>query len=464
MLFNQNAPGNSPVISPSQAILGGGLGSSLIGFTPAGSGAEIQPAEGKFRQYISVFDFIPIVEQAGISAGTSTFDCAPAFNNAIAFASLVGSGMVFSPPGVYYFQDKLLISSPIWLVGTWGQYSNGSTKGSRLVFPDSVMSSIGSAIEVSADWVVLSGLAISGVSKVAGSNGVRTVGTSSNFCHGFQMDKCAVFGFETGYNIGQYTDHTTVKSSYLSQNTYGTTIETNNKEDIHIFDSFLDNNSFAGIHILDGATTQNLVVIRSHFGFGQYSIWMDPSSTSGGISGLTMIGCPMEACSQGFISVVTLGSVNIEGGYWIWNGTPANPAIKVVGTEYGPININVQFQNANANSPFVFQATSYSKWPISIKGSLVSISGGNFAQAMKSSNLFSTVLTPAVPGSFTFYTNNLGFDVMVYVSGGSVSRIDVGLSGSVVVTGLTSGSFLLLNGDSIRISYTSVPTWMFVYA
>lgn len=442
-----------------------GKGLSLVSFSQNASGAANDiDALSKARQIISVLDFIPKSEWGTIAAGTSSYDCATAFNNAIAYAILLGAGTVTVPPGIYNVGSKISITSPMSLVGSWGQYTGGSVRGSRLVFSDTVMSSIGTAIEIASDWVCLRGIAISGVGKVSGSNGVRTVGTSGDYNHAFQMDRCAVFGFETGLNIGSYTDHPTVKSSYLSNNTYGMTIEPNNHHDIHVLDSYLDNNTISGVRILNGATTQNFVGVRTHFGFGQYGIYMDPSSSSGGIAGLTLIGCPFEACSQGMINIHTLGSVNIIGGYWIWTGAPSNPAVKVVGTEYGPITIDVQFQNSNANSPFVFQATSYSKWPVTIRGSLQSISGGAFAQALKSPNLYNTALTPTLPASFAEQTNNLGFDVMVYVSGGTVSQIAIGLTGAFIDTGLTSGSFKVRNGDKIRITYSVAPTWKWVYA
>lgn len=65
------------------------------------------------------------------------------------------------------------------------------------------------------------------------------------------------------------------------------------------------------------------------------------------------------------------------------------------------------------------------------------------------------VAQPAVPASTVAQTNTTGVDCMVYVAGGTVSAIAVGGTS----TGLTSGAFHVLAGETITLTYTGAPTW-----
>lgn len=62
---------------------------------------------------------------------------------------------------------------------------------------------------------------------------------------------------------------------------------------------------------------------------------------------------------------------------------------------------------------------------------------------------------PAVPASGVAQTNTFSVDAMVHVAGGTVSAIAVGGTG----TGMTSGSFKVLAGQTITLTYSVAPTW-----
>lgn len=67
-----------------------------------------------------------------------------------------------------------------------------------------------------------------------------------------------------------------------------------------------------------------------------------------------------------------------------------------------------------------------------------------------------SVTTPAVPAASTTITNGTGYDVMVYVSGGTAVAVSV----NGVATGLAAGSFYLPAYGSINLgAYTAAPTW-----
>lgn len=63
---------------------------------------------------------------------------------------------------------------------------------------------------------------------------------------------------------------------------------------------------------------------------------------------------------------------------------------------------------------------------------------------------------PAVPASTVAQTNTFPFPVVVIVSAGTVTVIAV----NGTTTGLTAGTFILMPGDTITITYSVVPTWV----
>jgi hypothetical protein len=69
------------------------------------------------------------------------------------------------------------------------------------------------------------------------------------------------------------------------------------------------------------------------------------------------------------------------------------------------------------------------------------------------------VLTPpAVPATTVAYTNTSGLDCTVFVTGGTVTVIAV----NATSTGLTSGTFRVPAGQTIAITYTVAPTWVWI--
>lgn len=67
------------------------------------------------------------------------------------------------------------------------------------------------------------------------------------------------------------------------------------------------------------------------------------------------------------------------------------------------------------------------------------------------------VATPAVPAASANLANNTGYDVMVYVSGGTAVAVSV----NGAATGLAAGGFYLPAGGTISLgAYTAAPTWL----
>lgn len=65
------------------------------------------------------------------------------------------------------------------------------------------------------------------------------------------------------------------------------------------------------------------------------------------------------------------------------------------------------------------------------------------------------IASPTVPATTVAYTNNFGSSAMVYLVGGTVTAVAIGGTN----TGSTSGAFRIPAGQSITLTYSSVPTW-----
>jgi hypothetical protein len=73
-----------------------------------------------------------------------------------------------------------------------------------------------------------------------------------------------------------------------------------------------------------------------------------------------------------------------------------------------------------------------------------------------------SITTPSIPtsGSSHPVTNNTGVDVIAYITGGTVTVVNV----DGVTTGATSGPFYIPSGGTIYITYSVAPTWVWAPA
>jgi hypothetical protein len=85
------------------AALAASTGATLVGTVASGTGAVARTAQAKLRDFVSVFDFIPVAEQAAIIAGTSTYDATTAIN-----ACLAAHKNVWVPAGIYSISSPVL--------------------------------------------------------------------------------------------------------------------------------------------------------------------------------------------------------------------------------------------------------------------------------------------------------------------------------------------------------------------
>ena len=62
---------------------------------------------------------------------------------------------------------------------------------------------------------------------------------------------------------------------------------------------------------------------------------------------------------------------------------------------------------------------------------------------------------PGVPATTVAYTNPFGVACAVFITGGTVTAVAIGGTS----TGLTSGMFRVPAGQTIKLTYSSAPTW-----
>lgn len=94
-------------------LISGPSGSALIGFVQSGAGAVARTVQGKLRDVLDAFDFVPVAMQAGIIAGTNSDDLSPYLQAAINTGRLVRLPAI----GTLNIASPLLIPSGGGIIG-----------------------------------------------------------------------------------------------------------------------------------------------------------------------------------------------------------------------------------------------------------------------------------------------------------------------------------------------------------
>ena len=117
---------------------------------------------------------------------------------------------------------------------------------------------------------------------------------------------------------------------------------------------------------------------------------------------------------------------------------------------YGPNMVTLAGEN-NSLAGFGQIVAQFDGWSPSV------LNGGafKFSGRVHGDTGLTTVINPPVPASDVRFTNP-GNDAVVCVSGGSVDEITV----NGVTTGLTSGTFYVCQDGTIKIKYSSAPSWV----
>lgn len=130
---------------------------------------------------VALLDFVPGSEHAAIAAGTSVYDCVPAFASAVAALPAIGGKIVF-PAGKLHFSDTLNLKKFLDLEGQ-GAGEDGGT-GTTLVFPNdrdwivvNRWNTLGNGLDPNpggrADGSIIRGLQLTTPTRGTVGNGIR---------------------------------------------------------------------------------------------------------------------------------------------------------------------------------------------------------------------------------------------------------------------------------------------------
>lgn len=183
---------------------------------------------------------------------------------------------------------------------------------------------------------------------------------------------------------------------------------------------------------------------------------------------LQLIGCLWDSphgmalyCTTGGVAIVTGCTFSSPG------TTTAGPAIRL--DRGGSVIIGNIFAGPGANMTYCVQEFGAQVGTI-VEGNQIvagtagkiSINTGSTGYRVANNAGYNPVghgvNQPAVPASGTAQTNQSGVDCMVYVTGGTVSAISV----NGTATGLTSGAVRVPGGQTITLTYSASPSWVWM--
>ena len=149
-------------------------------------------------------------------------------------------------------------------------------------------------------------------------------------------------------------------------------------------------------------------------------------------------------------------SLSYAGSYQFGLGAVSAPALGGDGTNF--------YVSANTGSIYLrsIPGTQNNASIVTTTGFQVCDSAGAVTTILPSDGGISTtppaVATPAIPATGVAVTNSTGVDVMVYIAGGTVTEIAIGAT----ATGLTAGGVYLAAGQTITLTYSVAPTWVWM--
>lgn len=88
-------------------------------------------------------------------------------------------------------------------------------------------------------------------------------------------------------------------------------------------------------------------------------------------------------------------------------------------------------------------------------GTIVNVTSGDYAAANVNYPAVTALTPPSFPLTTVALANPFPFDVVVYLTGGTVTAVNI----EATATGLTSGAFALKWGQTITVDYTGSPSW-----
>lgn len=226
----------------------------------------------------------------------------------------------------------------------------------------------------------------------------------------------------------------------------------------------------------------SIIEIASIQGFSQNGLQVSPSATIGTFNNLLRIGRIVGNLANGFVVLGTTGVNGFQGntvyiGHMQNNGASGIQIDAAVGNNsyFNHFIIGVSEHNISAG---IYDVNGSNKWEVANtnnnpNGGFILASGaagipvvrGYFQDGVNINNQKADVINyntapgniaaPAIPASGTAQTNTNDRPAMINVYGGTVTAIDI----DGVSTGLTSGTFRLMPGETVKLTYSVAPSW-----
>lgn len=338
-------------------------------------------------------------------------DDTTAWQDALAAAGSAGHGIVYHPGGVSVISNTLVIPTGVWIVGVGSNL--GLTPGDSVV-NGSIIHVSGSGYNDIITTPSTSPSKGSGISKIAIDGAASATGYAIHVydVNGFVVDN---FAYRSGVANGPggiFLDGVTAGG-------YNCSLQNVSLE--------VGSGYLGGVGLKIGGAAPFNANHFSNLNIQGFTTGIDFNYGGGN----TVISPWVQGCTNGIL----FGSSRcVTYGGWMENITTNWINFASAGGEYSLVD-GMRF----ASAPTVV---------------------GRYGKISNSTNYNPTgpQTAPAIPASGTALTNPFPFDAMVYISGGTVTAIAVGGT----ATGLTSGGVLVPAGETITLTYSAAPTWVWI--
>jgi hypothetical protein len=481
-------------------------GSSNVNFLQAGSGAQVRSVQSKLRDVVSVKDFG--AKGDGVSDDTAAIQAAV---NSVA----TSGGEVLFPNGSYRVNSTVVVgASDVQLCSAESALIiNGTTNAPAIQFGDGVTIRYRGGIEG------LTFAQASGVTPVGGNCGLRFAkwGQAQLSKLTFYEYPAALF---IGLVLSEVSQTSLANVSVQGCTSAGITFskcldiygdqirsDANGAEGIIFIDhagayfsnSTLYGNATDGWKIMTSALAQCndlffINCIGDTSGIYNWTISDAKRVFLTNCWGATQLSTIANTYATGFIlvDVETVGLTNcvgvynnahglqifsgsnitVNGGFY---GTAQNPNGRAdifgsgIYVDTGVTDVLIQGANCSSNAAYGIALASSGLSRVQINGCSLRLNTIGQLENMTSASLVSNtegvnpvnagVTTPSVPATTVAATNTTGVNVMVYISGGTVS--DIKVAGTTVFSGTNTAVFLPA-GSSITLTYSVAPTWVWM--
>ncbi|MCK5431409.1 MAG: right-handed parallel beta-helix repeat-containing protein [Gammaproteobacteria bacterium] len=407
---------------------------------------------------------------------------------AIDYVNGLGGGSVYSNQGDYSISDTILMKSNVSLI---------LNHRAKLILDDGVNKNVITATSV--DKCFISGGEIDGnkANQSSTSFGIRYVTTTNSGINNIVIHDCFIHGasFETSNSLtienlksysngfdglfGKTSNRVILQNLELYSNgRHGLNVGAGGVEAVtdFVFDAIIAySNTSTGIHIddvnvgLDGYVTDPMAGILSN------SI-----AYSNGTSGIGLDGVIGVLCTSNISRNNGSNGINVTSSKYcivdncvVYDNSQTTPdnwdGIKLVST-YGTSTYNKisnciiydsqgsKTQQYAINETGTCDNNTFENNVVinNSVGSIATVGDNTISINNRGYNPAGNITPPSVPASTVNYTNINGYPCQVQVLGGTVTDIDI----DDVATGLTTGIFFIPVGETINITYSSVPTWV----